>query len=65
VQQFEGEVDEQKRKELAVQAATIQQDEVPDVIAYWIHELRATWKNVQGLAAGPTFHLDARAMWKA
>ena len=65
VQQFEGEVDEQKRKELAVQAATIQQDEVPDVIAYWIHELRATRTNVHGIAPGPTFHLDARAMWKA
>ena len=63
VQQFEGEVDEQKRKDLAVQAATIQQDEVPDVIAYWIHELRATRKNVHGLAPGPTFHLDAREMW--
>ena len=63
VQQFEGEVDQQKRIGLAVQAAKIQQDAVPDVIAYWIKELRATHKNVHGLAAGPTFHLDARAMW--
>jgi peptide/nickel transport system substrate-binding protein len=63
VQQFEGEVDQQKRVGLAVQAAMIQQDAVPDVIAYWIKELRATRTNVHGLAAGPTFHLDARAMW--
>jgi peptide/nickel transport system substrate-binding protein len=63
VQQFEGEVDQQKRIGLAVQAAKIQQDAVPDVIAYWIKELRAMRKNVHGLAAGPTFHLDARAMW--
>ena len=41
VEQFEGEVDQQKRQELAIQAAQIQQDEVPDVIAYWIQELRA------------------------
>ncbi|HYX83617.1 MAG TPA: ABC transporter substrate-binding protein [Gaiellales bacterium] len=63
VQQFEGELDQSRRKTLAVQAAKIQQDEVPDVIAYWIKELRAIRKNVHGLAAGPTFHLDARAMW--
>jgi myo-inositol catabolism protein IolC len=36
---------------------------VPDVIAYWIKELRATRNNVHGLAVGPTFHLDASAMW--
>jgi peptide/nickel transport system substrate-binding protein len=64
VEQFEAEADEQKRADLAKQAATIQNDEVPDVIAYWIKELRATRKNIHGLAAGPTFHLDARAMWK-
>ena len=63
VQQFEGEVDQQKRQGLAVQAAKIQQAEVPDVIAYWIKELRATRNNVHGLAVGPTFHLDASAMW--
>jgi hypothetical protein len=55
----------QKRKALAVQAATIQNEEVPDVIAYWINELRATRNNVHGLAVGPTFHLDAREMWKS
>ena len=44
-------------------AATIQNEEVPDVIAYWIKELRATRQNVHGLAVGPTFHLDASAMW--
>ena len=65
VKQFEGEADEQTRKTLAVQAATIQNEEVPDVIAYWINELRATRTNVHGLAIGPTFHLDAREMWKA
>src|SRR5262249_6557346 len=55
VEQFEAEADEQKRADLAKQAATIQNDEVPDVIAYWIKELRAMRKNIHGLAAGPTF----------
>ena len=63
VEQFEGELDQQKRQSLAVSAAKIQQAEVPDVIAYWIKELRATRNNVHGLAIGPTFHLDASAMW--
>jgi peptide/nickel transport system substrate-binding protein len=63
VEKFEGEVDQQKRLSYAIEAAKIQQDEVPDVIAYWIKELRAVKNNVHGLAAGPTFHLDARAMW--
>ena len=61
--QFEGELDQQTRQSLPVQAAKIQQAEVPDVIAYWIKELRATRNNVHGLAVGPTFHLDASAMW--
>jgi peptide/nickel transport system substrate-binding protein len=65
VEQFEAEADEQKRKDLAKQAATIQQEDTPDVIAYWIKELRATRKNLHGLAAGPTFHLDARQVWKS
>jgi peptide/nickel transport system substrate-binding protein len=63
VEQFEGEVDQQKRIATAVSAAKIQQAEVPDVIAYWIKELRATRNNVHGLPVGPTFHLDASAMW--
>jgi peptide/nickel transport system substrate-binding protein len=63
VEQFEGEVDQQKRIATAVSAAKIQQAEVPEVIAYWIKELRATRNNVHGLPVGPTFHLDASAMW--
>ena len=66
VQQFEGEVDEQKRKELAIQAATdpagrgARRDRLLDPRAS-----RDARTNVNGIAPGPTFHLDARAMWKA
>jgi peptide/nickel transport system substrate-binding protein len=60
---FDAELDEQKRMDIAVQAATLQNEEVPAIIGYWIKEQRATRKNVKGLAAGPTFHLEPSAMW--
>src|SRR5919109_1414174 len=63
--QFDQELDEQKRMEIAVEAATLQNDEVPSIIAYWIKEQRTTRKNVSGLPAGPTFHLDVRKMFLA
>jgi peptide/nickel transport system substrate-binding protein len=63
--QFDQELDEQKRKEIAVEAAKIQNDEVPSIIAYWIKEQRTTRKNVHGLPSGPTFHLDPRRMFLA
>lgn len=60
---LEAEADLQRQKELAVEAARIQYEEVPDIIAYWIKELRATRTNVHGLAAGPVLHLDLRGAW--
>ena len=63
VKQFEASVDQTERRSLAVQAAKIQQDEVPDVIAYWLAELRAIRKNVHGLAKGPTSEVDASGVW--
>jgi len=63
--QYEAEVDDQKRKQLAVQAATIQNDQVPDVIAYWIDELRATTDKVHGFPKGPITQVDLRAVWKS
>jgi peptide/nickel transport system substrate-binding protein len=60
--QFDQELDEARRKEIAAQAAELQNEEVPSIIAYWIKEQRTTRKNVQGLPAGPTFHLDVRKM---
>jgi len=61
--QFDQELDEAKRMDIAVQAAQLQHDEVPSVIAYWIKEQRTTRTNVHGLPAGPTFHLDVREMY--
>jgi len=63
VKQFEASVDQTERRSLAVQAAKIQQEQVPDVIAYWLAELRAIRKNVHGLAKGPTSEVDARGVW--
>jgi peptide/nickel transport system substrate-binding protein len=63
--QFDKELDEQKRKQIAVEAAKIQNDEVPSIIAYWIKEQRTTRKNVHGLPAGPNLHLDVRKMFLA
>jgi peptide/nickel transport system substrate-binding protein len=59
------ELDEQKRKTLVVQAAKIQNRDVPVLLAYWIGQLRPVRKNVRGLAAGPVSHIDPRSMWLA
>lgn len=50
---LDAELDEQKRGELAVKAARIQNDEVPSGIPYWINEMRAASKVVSGLEAVP------------
>ena len=46
---FDAELDEGTRKELALEAARIQHDEVPAVIAYWITQVRAVKKNLVGI----------------
>jgi peptide/nickel transport system substrate-binding protein len=61
--EFDEELDEQRRMQIATEAATIQNDEVPAIIAYWVEEQRTTRTNVHGLAAGPNYHLDVRAMY--
>jgi peptide/nickel transport system substrate-binding protein len=60
---YNGELDHQKRRQLALQLARIQQDEVPVGIAYWISARRATTKAVNGLAPAPDNFLDLRAVW--
>ena len=50
---FDAEVDEQRRRGLAAQAARIQHDEVPTAIPYWVNEMRAARKVVKGLAEVP------------
>lgn len=65
MKQFEATVDLQKRESIATQAATIMMDETPVIIAYWLDEIRATAKNVHGLAAGPAFPVDFSGVWVA
>jgi peptide/nickel transport system substrate-binding protein len=62
---YEGELDQGKRRQLALEAARLFHQEVPAVIAYWIKDLRAVRKNVQGLAAGPAWLIDPSAMWRS
>jgi peptide/nickel transport system substrate-binding protein len=52
-----------KRDADFVKAATIQHDDVPAVIAYWLYDLHATRKNVHGLPSGPGPYPDFSAVW--
>lgn len=60
---FDGELDLQRRRRLAADAAQIQHDAVPAVIAYWIDDLRASRVDVGGLATGP--RPDLATMWRS
>jgi peptide/nickel transport system substrate-binding protein len=63
VGQFDGELDEGRRRELATRAATLQQEETPAIISYWVDGIRPTGENVHGLAEGPTAVLDVSSVW--
>jgi peptide/nickel transport system substrate-binding protein len=60
---FDAELDLERRRGLAAQAARIQHDAVPAVIAYWIDDLRASRVEVGGLETGP--RPDMARMWRA
>lgn len=51
------------RGKLAATAARIQQDATPDIIAYWLNDLRAVRSTVHGVASGPSTMLDLRNLW--
>lgn len=51
-------LDETRRLEIAMQMATIQQDETPAIIPYWIQRLRAVRKNVQGVTPDASGNLE-------
>jgi peptide/nickel transport system substrate-binding protein len=57
LKQYDAEPDLTKRKALAQQLETIQTDEVPAVIAYFVKLPHAMRKNVHGLALGDTIYL--------
>jgi peptide/nickel transport system substrate-binding protein len=63
MREFDGELDVQRRKQLAADAAQIQHDAVPAVISYWIDDLRASRVSVGGLATGP--RPDMATMWRS
>lgn len=56
--EYDATLDRPRRLEIARRMATIQQDETPAIIGYWINALRATRKNVQGVAANGSDFLD-------
>jgi len=56
-------LDESSRGQIAAQMAKIQNDEVPEVIGYWISNLRITSTRINGLADGPSDHFDPRTLW--
>ncbi len=61
--EYNGELDHQKRQQLALALARIQNEEVPVAIGYWIKARRATSKRVQGLAAAPDNFVDLGGVW--
>jgi peptide/nickel transport system substrate-binding protein len=56
--QYDATLDEAKRREIGTQMATIETDETPSIIAYWIEVLRAVGKNVNGIKADGAEFLD-------
>jgi peptide/nickel transport system substrate-binding protein len=62
---FNSTLDEAKRQQIAAQMAALQNDQVPEVIAFWISPIRITASNVNGLATGPADHFDPRSLWMA
>ena len=58
-----GELDAQRREELATRAARLQQEETPGIIAYWTEQLCVVKNNVAGLAKGPNIVLDMSPVW--
>jgi peptide/nickel transport system substrate-binding protein len=63
--QLNSSLDEQTRLSAAKQMAQLQHDQVPEIIGYWISNLRITSTKVGGLAAGPADHFDPGALWIA
>jgi peptide/nickel transport system substrate-binding protein len=63
VAQFDAESDEQSRKQIALQLATIQHEETPTLVAFFLHGLRGVRKTVQNIDPGPVDHIDASKVW--
>ncbi len=59
---FDAEVDVGRRRQLAIEAATLMQAETPALIPYWLRELRAVRRDVYGVAPGPNVVWDPSAL---
>jgi peptide/nickel transport system substrate-binding protein len=59
LKQYDASVDIGARKALAQQMETIQNEEVPAIIGYWLKLPRAMRKNVHGIGLSDTGNLDA------
>ncbi len=56
--EYDATLDEAARRDIGVQMATIQTDETPIVLAYWIESLRAMSSKLQGVEANGAEFLD-------
>jgi peptide/nickel transport system substrate-binding protein len=63
VNQSDKTLNKANREQMVHQAAKIQYDEVPSVIAYWLEDLGAVHKNVHGVPAGPGPYPDFTRTW--
>ncbi len=61
--QYEATVDEQSRLKLARQAALIQQDETPAIIAYWTNGIFAASSTVHGVSPNGSEFVDLGSAW--
>lgn len=62
----DAELNKTKRNQMVLEAAKIQHDEVPAVIAYWIQELTAIRPNVHGFKQpGTASNIDPSPLWLA
>jgi peptide/nickel transport system substrate-binding protein len=62
--QYDGELDLQKRKQLALQAAKIQNEATPAIISYWITVLNGVNSKIQGYnGIGTDTVFDTASIW--
>lgn len=61
--QYEATVDEQSRAGLAKQAALLQQEETPAIIAYWTNGIFAAGTKVHGVTANGSQFVDLSSAW--
>lgn len=55
---YDATLDEASRKDIGTQMATLETDETPCILAYWIEVMRATSTKVNGVEANGAEFLD-------